>query len=1051
MHHAIQRILFDVEIEERARAEEIQNRISDHYRRRLESVIEACLTEAASADTVHIFDRIELDLGPISEARMEAEMEDKIRTALRKALSDKLNAPGWVTTPGEGAVSIDQNRLRLLESFLRRGFFPWFAGMQAPNPDTLLEEIIKALPRDLERMIRRLGQKAPVRRRLAFQFVEPSIHRVVRLLEQTHADLILTYARDVQRVHEDKPVVPEPARTFRRVRWELILTYLLVERGSYFNTRSFIKSFLQQMARRYRIAYLDLLTGLTARVHALDLPFSTRYSLPAMLRSLQEEEQTGLLAVPDTARYADLDLLAFYLLRGAVPAWSSPADATDIEALFQRLMVEDPEAVVTLVQTLGQRAAVRRRLARQFAEPTLRRLVEVLEPQEAPFILRYTEELRATHQKERVVEQDAAGFRQATWEFVLTYLLVERGSVFNARMFVRSILRQIAARFNVAYETVLAFLAEKVHDVPTSTTRFQRLITIIERLQSEEDDEVGAPEEAALLSAQDEVAEPVDEAAALEHYVRYGIVPEALLPLTAKKLAHWLRSLPDTLLLAVLHRVGPKQHALERILTSFPDKVFERLLHLLAPGEAAPILAYAASVRLARKRGRVIAEPAAVFRTHLRVYVLAYVLQTQGPVSLTDLAEATLRAVATRYDLRYGQVLAAWGAKLTAPALLTVFQTLRVQEEAAREAVPSAVPIIKPTYAETYTEADLIFYYLQQGAIPAWATVPTRGMLRSVLLRLLESQPKTLLSAWLPTMARSAAFRRRLLSLVPEPARKRLIAAIHPQFALLSSAREELDALHAQRRLVPEDRQSFRHVSWDILLAFAADRHAARIDAAGFAAYVLQALAVRHGIPSPTLAQRLVEQIRERKTGILMDAAGMLEDNIAPTVEPSEPAPAEPALWDELTASGRIDLLVYVLRYGAIPWWGRLLAQRPPEAWFLDLLTDHADQLIPALKQTVQQPQGIARLMRLMPPSALSRLIEALVPEYSGFVMTFLLAGEHLEKDERLSPTARAGRSPDALGCSAGLAAGATYPGFSGGNFCSPDEPPRSPAPRPFL
>ena len=1009
MQHAIQRILFDIEIALEVRASDIQNRISDLFRRQLEAVVEATLSEMAPADMVYTFDQIELDLGPVPVGRMETELADRIRHALREALTEKIVRRGWTSAQETDApMPVAAHRLRLLATFLEKGYFPWSAGMQAPGPDPLLTALIETLPDDLQALIRTLGRRAPVRKRLAFQFAEPTLHRLIYLLEHSYADLIITYAQDVQRVHESKPIVPESARTFGKVKWELILTYLLVDRGSYFNTRSFIKSFLRQMAQRYQVAYVDLLAGLIARVPMLDLPSSARYALPAVLVALMEEELTGtqppaqtaaesLVQASYAATYSDLDLLAYYLLRGAAPVWARPGATTQMEAQFQEMMAETPESIATLIRALGQREDVRKRLARQFAEPTLRQLIRVLEPQEAPFIIRYSEDLRTAHREEPAVQADAAGFREAVWEFILTYLLVERGSIFNTRMFVRSVLMQMAARYNVTYADLLVFVAARLRDIPASAAHTQRLVTLLSSLQ----------EEAATAPAAGRAAPepPLAEAAeALRAFLRYGLLPEAAQ--TPRRLAQWLRRIDDATLLDVLRRLGPQPQVVERIVQQWPAAALDRIVRLLAPAEAATILAYIRTIRLAGRRGRLIDETAAAFRTRLRTDVLAYLLHAQSAaVSTKALITATLQLAAARHGIDYDAVLTTWGEAATEPSLAALYEALGKETEAPRSASPRREPVIERAYAATYTEADLLFYYLQQGAIPAWGRVPSEGVLRRLLEDLLDERPEDRLEAWIPEMKQQAAFRRRLLALLPPSVRITLLSTLAPRFRVLVEYIEALQDLHAQQPLVAVDRLAFEEESWELLLAFALTVAPAPVDASAFVFYALRHLASRHRTRVSTLVRRLIRAVGVQPEGPLTVVAARWTDKTPSARQAGrlKKVLTDRPRWEALTIAGRIDLLLYYARHGTVPWWGRLLAHQPPERWFTELLADHAETLLPALRQAAQQPETIQRLIHLLPRSALTRLLFALAPDYAGFIVTYLLAGEGLETGERFS------------------------------------------------
>jgi len=1014
--HAIQRLLFDLDVASQARAENVQDRVSLLCRASLFSVIETCLADHAPSGVVVAFDRIVLDLGPVREERMEEELTEKVRQALRAFLA-AYKVPGGEGGLSEGGevVPVVLHRLRLLETFLQRGAFPWSADATASDPDALLVASIEEQPEAVRQRVRMLGRRARVRQRLAHQFAASTLQRLVGLLDPAHQDLIVAYVQDLQDVQRQAVLVP--GREFSETLWEAVLAYLLVEQGRLFDPRAFVRYLLGRIAGRYRRAYGDLLDVWTRRVQSQGQPAASRYRLPSILLSLREEDLTGLhpsmpRAVPSLVAasrqgvYSDLDVLAFFLRYGTWPPWAEPPPAGMAEDWLLGLLAEAPASMVTLLKTQGRQASVRRRLVETWEASVLAQLIERIEPREAPFILASITRIQeALLHGEGVRGEDRSRVPQVVWESALTLLLGESGSAFGDHPFVRGLLRLVAMRYGVSAEVLLA--AGAGADPVGATAASRRLVAVLEALRASSTTGLGAlvasPEEAASPEETDAGDWERTEADRVRQHLLYGVLPGALPADARYARGDWLGRIDEALLREILYEIGPRAGVVKRIVARWPPAAFRRLIALLAPAEAASILGYLRSVQLARKKGGVIREQASVFRRQLRAYTLAYLLRDRDArVSVPALIEATLKAVAARYKTAYERVLAAWGAGLADAELAAVYRHL--EQAAARHPLPGfyAGPVVEPAFAATYAEADVIRYYVQFGSIPAWGRVPSQALLRAVLLRLVEPMTEEALQAWIREQGQGSAFGNRLLRLVPETLRSRVqraLRAVRRQeeasqivVSAVDKAAEESEVVDSAVGTVTSESE---------VVVSEADAEAREGDA---------------GSAEGNAVASAVDAVASEEAGVLLEAGSDASEAEGPApasetdgeaATDADAAPPTRILDEASTAVGRADLLVYFLRHGVVPWWGRSLAQQGFGAWFAARLDEAADPWLPALQAVAERPEAVERLVRYLPEETLARLLVIVTPAYAGFVRTYLLAGEALSRLDSLTAARR--------------------------------------------
>ena len=144
-------------------------------------------------------------------------------------------------------------------------------------------------PGRLARLVRRIGPAYPVRRRMVLQLTDACLEALVRVLEPADAEFIIHYGRNLREEQEKTNFVQATRKDFRDASWELVLQHLLVERGTLFNQKSFLRSIIQGLAQRYGIAYETLLAHLAAAIRP-ETRIHRPGSLPIMLREIARED-----------------------------------------------------------------------------------------------------------------------------------------------------------------------------------------------------------------------------------------------------------------------------------------------------------------------------------------------------------------------------------------------------------------------------------------------------------------------------------------------------------------------------------------------------------------------------------------------------------------------------------------------------------------------------------------------------------------------------------------------------------------------------------------
>lgn len=183
----------------------------------------------------------------------------------------------------------------------------------------------------------------------------------------------------------------------------------------------------------------------------------------------------------------DIDIISFFLMTGTYPWWSKKLYHDDMLQLFSDVLTKEQANLKKLLAELGHFEYVRKRLSLQFPATLIVRVIEILEPQEASFIVHFHHDITGLNREKNIVHGESSAFEKDIWYFILTYLLTQSGPSFNQKQFIKSNLTQIASNYNISYLQLLNILGTALLTVlPVKDKATSRLAFHIKALQSDE-------------------------------------------------------------------------------------------------------------------------------------------------------------------------------------------------------------------------------------------------------------------------------------------------------------------------------------------------------------------------------------------------------------------------------------------------------------------------------------------------------------------------------------------------------------------------------------
>ncbi|MCU0433361.1 MAG: contractile injection system tape measure protein [Bacteroidia bacterium] len=580
---AIGRSVFELDFPDQREAWTLQTRVSYLFNDKLKQILEQELRRADVPGLHCVLDSLDLQLGDIAYDDIEKELPERLAQALRNALPEAINE--LRSQPGSNGMVMrsEENTLRQFQHFLRNGELSWSTEAKKSTPDEWLGELLAHEPKELVKLLRK-HSNADVIKRLVYQFSDEQLAALIEVLEPGDARFILRYAAHLDVQHRRKPVVPESEAAFRHTKWQVIFTYLLDTRGSVFNRRMFVKSTIAQLAAHYNMSYATLLAHFATAVREMMPQGGIMPALPQLLLELEMEEQEKNAEASGTApQESMLVVLSRYLLYGSLPAQQKLTLAEFAKAVSQ-LPFQEPRKLAVVLRRSGSFDGVAERYLGLVREPARSQTIHALEPADAPFILGFIRTSADIQQRERITTLPQAEFMQQQWTLVFGYLLTDRGSVFNTRMFVRSAIKQMAAHYNTGYDTLISLFgraAKQLHaQLPASLPLV--LIELYSETEAEAQEEI-LPEKISV-SPSEEPEQPLSL-----HYLAelfQYILIHGRLPWWAKQEEQHTVSGAGYLLEQLLPQPDLLRQSVAEIARH--EAAFERLLHIA--GDAMPKL-----------------------------------------------------------------------------------------------------------------------------------------------------------------------------------------------------------------------------------------------------------------------------------------------------------------------------------------------------------------------------------------------------------------------------------------------------------------------------
>ncbi|HWV64282.1 contractile injection system tape measure protein [Chitinophaga sp.] len=367
--HIIRRYSFDITYDSRPKAFALQDKVSMLFRQSISNSVDELLQQLIPADMMASIDGLVLNIGAIPVKDMETELPAKILAALRQMLTDLLHHQHAGTQHAiNGDITIrkgDDRQLELMTFFLLQGVMPWWAtAAERAQPGDIILQLSKSAPGKLADFIRSTGRSRSVRERIVWQFPVTVLQAIVEVLEPAEALFIIAGSREILLLQQQQQLLQTETSELEKAVWLFMLTYLIMERGSNFNRREFVRNNLLQLAGHFNLSYETILalfydawwrykssmpeTGLGSYIKSL----YEELTVTPQRKHISSGDPSYKKLMADTGE--QINVLRYYLLYGAIPWWAPGVTPASLQQMFANTGYRSAASLKQMLQVVLQ-------------------------------------------------------------------------------------------------------------------------------------------------------------------------------------------------------------------------------------------------------------------------------------------------------------------------------------------------------------------------------------------------------------------------------------------------------------------------------------------------------------------------------------------------------------------------------------------------------------------------------------------------------------------------------------------------------------------------
>lgn len=153
---------------------------------------------------------------------------------------------------------------------------------------------------------------------------------------------------------------------------------------------------------------------------------------------------------------SQLELVSYFIQTGRLPWWCDRLSKTELENCCNRLLLDAPVELKTLLLAQLKQEKKMRRIIYQFSDTVLLKFAELFSPASSQPLQQYNHDIRVLYPQVDCFSQiPPTQFRQTLWQGIFLNLSQRQASSLGADAIIRGSLLHVATHFNVNYRSLI--------------------------------------------------------------------------------------------------------------------------------------------------------------------------------------------------------------------------------------------------------------------------------------------------------------------------------------------------------------------------------------------------------------------------------------------------------------------------------------------------------------------------------------------------------------------------------------------------------------------
>ncbi len=286
--HIVTRCQWNTAFDSKSLAHQLQTDLSTWSSYKMKRIINRVFDSICPEGQTLKISKLAIDLGAITYENMLSELPTRLEEALRNALHDLIMYP----KSGDKTLEIVNEhiaQINVLRDFLLQGMMPWNYQETYGTAHQIMQSQLTNNRLDVIQMIQEIGTKKNVRKRIAWQFTDRTIKKIIVGLEPNNHQQIISFSDEFVKIQEKETIVQTSTNDLKKNIWLWILNYLFTDRGTIFNKVAFVRNTLEQMANHFNLSYEALLELIESAIHRTNEYSQIDKGFIAILRLLSDE------------------------------------------------------------------------------------------------------------------------------------------------------------------------------------------------------------------------------------------------------------------------------------------------------------------------------------------------------------------------------------------------------------------------------------------------------------------------------------------------------------------------------------------------------------------------------------------------------------------------------------------------------------------------------------------------------------------------------------------------------------------------------------------